>query len=284
MQLIQNYMEDRAKRQALNELTQQVFGFDFEGWVTGGYYEGDYIPYSLEEDGRLIANVSVNRMEFLQNGERKHYIQLGTVMTRPDCRGKGYARALMERVLEQYRGKCDGIYLFGNLDALGFYDRLGFRRGLQYRYTLRQKPERLGSPFRPAEDKARYQALVRASGANAALEQVNKFGLQMFYTAGMEDVWYCEELDCHIALERQGGEVCLQSVICPRIIPLAQILQRLPEDYDGLTLGFAPRGEDAYLFDAEPYDGAGDYRLFYMGDDIKSIEAQKLYFPEFSHA
>ena len=34
-----------------------------------GYFEGDYIPYSLEEDGKILSNVSVNLMHFVQNGE-----------------------------------------------------------------------------------------------------------------------------------------------------------------------------------------------------------------------
>ena len=37
----------------------------------------------------------------------------------------------------------------------------------------------------------------------------------------------------------------------------------------------------ADLFDAEPYDGAEDYRLFYLGDTLKSIEQEKLYFRNF---
>ncbi|MCI7791363.1 MAG: hypothetical protein MR531_11425 [Lachnospiraceae bacterium] len=56
-------------RHELNELTQAAFGFDFESWVTKGYFEGDYIPYSLEEDGKILSNVSVNLMHFVQNGE-----------------------------------------------------------------------------------------------------------------------------------------------------------------------------------------------------------------------
>ena len=35
---------------------------------------------------------------------------------------------------------------------------------------------------------------------------------------------------------------------------------------------------------AEQYDGADDYRLFYLGEELKSIEQEKLYFPELSHA
>ena len=74
MELISNYMTDDSSRKMLNELTQKTFGFDFEGWVRGGYFEGDYIPYSLVEDGRMLANVSANRMHFMQRGVEKNYI------------------------------------------------------------------------------------------------------------------------------------------------------------------------------------------------------------------
>ena len=80
MQLVSNYMRDDALRHALNDLTKKTFGFDFESWVTGGYFEGDYIPFSFIEDGKIISNVSANRMSFLQNGVEKNYIQIGTVM------------------------------------------------------------------------------------------------------------------------------------------------------------------------------------------------------------
>lgn len=69
--LIKDYMRNDTLRHELNVLTRETFGFDFESWVTNGYFEGDYIPYSYEENGRLIANVSVNRMEFIQNGRSR---------------------------------------------------------------------------------------------------------------------------------------------------------------------------------------------------------------------
>lgn len=53
-------------------------------------------------------------MHFVQNGEKRNYIQIGTVMTDADHRKQGLARKLMEHVIETYEGKCDGIYLFAN--------------------------------------------------------------------------------------------------------------------------------------------------------------------------
>ena len=119
MEFICDYMRDDAKRHALSALAQRTFGIDFEAWVKDGYFEGDYIPYSLIEDGRLLSNVSVNRMQFVQNGAARTYIQLGTVMTDAAHRRRGLARRLMERVLCDWEGRCDGVYLHSIHHSVG---------------------------------------------------------------------------------------------------------------------------------------------------------------------
>ena len=83
MELISNYMTDDSSRKMLNELTQKTFGFDFEGWVTQGYFEGDYIPYSFVHEGKIVSNVSANRMQFLENGVRSscERAALGALLT-----------------------------------------------------------------------------------------------------------------------------------------------------------------------------------------------------------
>ena len=71
MRLVKDYMNNDNMRHALNELTEKTFGFNFESWVTNGYFEGDYI-------------------------------QIGTVMTAKEHRNQGLARKLMENVIEEY--------------------------------------------------------------------------------------------------------------------------------------------------------------------------------------
>ena len=139
MELVSNYMCDDTLRHALNDLTKKTFGFDFESWVTGGYFEGDYIPYSFIEDGTIISNVSANRMTFLQNGVEKNYIQIGTVMTDKAYRRQGLAKKLMDHVVKQYKDSCDGFYLFANLDAVDFYDKCGFSKETEYRYSIKNE-------------------------------------------------------------------------------------------------------------------------------------------------
>lgn len=288
MEFICDYMRDDAKRHALNALAQSTFGIDFEAWVKDGYFEGDYIPYSLIENGALLANVSVNRMRFVQNGLARTYIQLGTVMTDAAHRRCGLARRLMERVLSDWEGRCDGIYLFANLGALDFYRKMGFQEDVcEYRYTLRPDSGIVGqSAFRPIDEslRARYMDCVRQGAVNAALQQINRFGLQMFYTADLSSVFYAEDLDCFAVIEEEEDALTVQSVVSRSAVPLRAVLERLDMGGKSVRLGFAPRGEDAALFDARRYDGGGDYRLFYRGALIEDIERERLCFPLLSHA
>ena len=287
MKFISGYMNDGNYRHMLNELTSKVFGFDFEDWVTQGYFEGDYIPYSLIHEGKIVSNVSANIMHFRQNGEERNYIQIGTVMTDENYRGQGLAGKLMQHVIGKYEKKCDGIYLFGALSAKGFYHKMGFFIENQYMYYVKKDfchTAKAGTKFRnvgktDTELKARYMELVRKSAIHSSFEQINKFGLQMFYTSGLDNVYYSDDIDCFIVLNQDDGTV-LGSVLCSEDIGLQEILCRLDIKDDRIRLGFTPKKEDKYMCDCGPYDGGEDYRLFYRGKKLESIERDKLYFPD----
>ena len=292
MELVSNYMGDATLRHALNDLTRKTFGFDFEGWVINGYYEGDYIPYSLMEDGKIVSNVSANRMCFLQNGMKRNYIQIGTVMTDEAYRKQGLAKKLMNYVVKKYEDSCDGFYLFSDLSAVGFYQKNAFTETTQYRYSVkeefcRKKLEReIFMPVNATDKqiKQKYLHMVRHSAANSSMEQINKFGLQMFYTSDMENVYYAKDIDCFIVAEMEKDTLLLQSIICERKVTLLEILERVDSEYHKCQLGFMPLWKDRYMCVSESYDGGDAYRLFCLGQGLKSIEQEKLYFPELSHA
>lgn len=292
MELVSDYMRDDTLRHALSELAKKTFWIDFEDWVTGGYFEGDYIPYSFMEDGKIISNVSANRMTFLQNGVVKNYIQIGTVMTEENYRRQGLAKKLIDQVVKQHKDNCDGFYLFANLDALAFYDQCGFSRVTEYRYEVKTEFCRSrsdGACFMTVNTadgqmKQKYMDMIRHSAVNSSMEQINKFGLQMFYTADMENVHYAKDLECFIVAETEEDTLLLQSIKCKDQVALSDVLQRVRGEYHKCRLGFVPDRKDMDICIAEKYDGAEDYRLFYLGEQLKSIEEEKLYFPELSHA
>lgn len=311
MRLIRDYMQDAAARAALGALTQAAFGFDFEAWAARGFCaRGAYVPYSFEEDGRILSNVSVNRMEFCLNGEKRRWLQLGTVATREDMRGRGLARRLVEIALADSMDGCDGVYLFANPEAAGFYEKCGFTRGIEYRSFPRAEAylntdARLSSmrergdsraearldtgarfvPVNPGDERAlaAYQRAVHETEPYAALWQENGFRLAMFYTMNAENAYYCPALDAHAVVE----DGSLNAVFARNMPLLRAVLAALAASENVETptvIGFTPGPEDADACVREPWDGGDDYRLYGRGRVLEEIAANRLCFPALSHA
>lgn len=206
-----NVMPDPAARQSFDALARQVFGLSFEGWYQSGYWTESNLPYTLLSQETALANVSVNRLEVLLDGKRRRYIQLGTVMTRPDCRRQGLAKRLMEEVLRDWADRCDGMFLFANETVLDFYPQFGFRREIQYQYTL-PVPTARGGARKLSVDSPQDLALLRAcykrGNPFSALQVVENFGLLMFYCGSfLKDCVYYIPQQNAVAVARQEGPV-----------------------------------------------------------------------------
>jgi GNAT superfamily N-acetyltransferase len=78
--------------------------------------------FGIEQSGRLLAMA----------GKRLHlpgFIEVSAVCTHPDARGRGYARMLMSRVIDEivYAGKTPILHTFAhNHSAIRVYHDLGF--------------------------------------------------------------------------------------------------------------------------------------------------------------
>ena len=132
---VTDYKDNETLRKSYSALANNTFGISFEEWYQNGFWPACHIPCSLADGDRIVSNVSVNRMEFDRDGCRKHYIQLGTVMTDKEYRGQGLSRYLIERVISEWKDQSDGIYLFANDRVLDFYPRFGFGRSSEYCYS-----------------------------------------------------------------------------------------------------------------------------------------------------
>lgn len=132
MEFIKGYKENKSLRDSFNELAESTFGINFEEWYQNGFWNERYIPYSYLDNGEIVANVSVNLMDFNFNGESKKLIQLGTVMTKEGYRHKGLMRSLINEIETDYNGKIDGYFLFANDSVLEFYPKLGYKKVLEY--------------------------------------------------------------------------------------------------------------------------------------------------------
>ena len=102
-----DYRDDTLLRQSFNELAKNTFSLDFEDWYQNGLWTNRYNPHSIVKDGEVIANVSVNQTNMIFDGEIKHFLQLGTVMTKEDFRRQGLIREIMEAIDADYSGSSD---------------------------------------------------------------------------------------------------------------------------------------------------------------------------------
>ncbi len=284
MELIKNYQENDRLRASLNRLTEATFGFDFEEWYQSGFWQGQYIPYSFVEDGEIVANVSVNKMDFVIDGELRHYIQLGTIMTAEPFRGQGLCRKLMERVRKDYQD-CDGVFLFANDRAKDLYPKFGFRPAKEFvrMKSVQSQGECEFLPF-DMEDEDNWiemSAAIRQSVPNDKLWMKN-LGLNMFYLTGIfnESVYYMPDEELYVVAELEDGVLTLHQMFAPFEVDIDAVVEAFGEGVTDVVLGFTPLSDEGFTLEELSEE---DTTLFLLGD-FHEFESGRWTFPTLSHA
>ncbi len=289
---IKDFKDDESIRKSYNSLAQKIYGINFEGWYQGGYWWSKYIPYSLMDDQNIVANVAVSIMDCVVLGQTKRYIQIGTVMTDSEYRNQGLSRYLMEKVLEDWKNKCDMIYLFANDSALNFYPKFGFTVANQYQYSKSVvssddniKAEKLDMSL----ENNRKLLMEKASNSiqTAKLSVVDNSGLTMFYCISFmqEEVYYLRELDAVAVAGFEGDALDtlhLKDVFSAVKVNLNDVIDELiNKAVKRVVLGFKPKDVTGY---GENILEEEDLTFFVMGKDAELFQENKLMFPLLSHA
>jgi GNAT superfamily N-acetyltransferase len=253
---VKQYQEDELLRNGLNRLTSQTFGFDFEEWFGQGFWTDRYRPYSLLHNNQLVANVSINPIDFIAEGSYYHTLQIGTVMTAKEYRNKGLSRALLNIIMEEYDDKVDLMYLYANASVLDFYPRFGFTKAQELLYT---KNYSRSSRYRfrkldgtDAQDRQLLLRLVSSSKPVSKYAMVDNPNLPMFYLmaplAGC--CYYCEELDLVAVVEYEEENILVQDLFCKSEFDMEEVVASLLDrDQGRVFFGFTP--SDTSVFRSE---------------------------------
>lgn len=286
MEIVKHYRDNKALRRSFNRLAEQTFGLNFESWYQNGFWKENYEPYSVVIDGEVVANVSVNRTDMVYSGTRKKLIQLGTVMTKPEYRNRGYIRAIMEEIEKDYPD-VDGVYLFANDSVVEFYPKFGFREGTEYLYS--KEAEQTGESEMVCVSMTgpeQWQTFAKAMEAGepvSACAMVDDPGLIFFYVASFmqENVFYCQRLNAWAIAEIEDGELMLHNVFGPGELNLDDVIRAFGGKVKRVTLGFAP-GEKEGWNGAEYHEE--DCTFFVKGACFAEFEREHLRIPSLSHA
>ena len=225
-------------------------------------------------------------MTMALDGVRREWIQLGTVMTDEHARNRGLAAFLMKRVLEEWSGRCEAVYLFGNASARAFYPRFGFTPVKEYRTTLLMSG-RAGRCRRldmgRAEDRTRLLAAYRRSNPFSALRMEDNPGLLMFYCDGplRDCLWVHEETGAVAVVEQPEDGILCYDIFGRKSASLEDILAPfVGEGRRPVRLGFPP---------AQPIGKAvcahtEDETLFFLGESGRQFAERRLPLPLLPHA
>ncbi|MFC9712456.1 GNAT family N-acetyltransferase [Paenibacillus sp. NPDC056933] len=252
---MRNFKTNEALRKSFFELAANTFEINFEDWYQQGYWGEGYIPYSYVDGDQVIANVSVNILELIIQGEKKKAIQIGTVMTHPDYQGKGLSTRLMNKVLEEYENKYDCMYLFANESVLDFYPKFGFKPVEEHlfsmNYTAKKSPEAANIQKLDVTNAADLRLIHRFSlerlpvSQHFATDHVQ--GIFMFYCLNVfsDDIYYLENENVIVIYKKEKHHIDLFDVISLNTIHMTDILHQIAdEDMQEIIFHFTPDATD----------------------------------------
>ncbi|MDE7209887.1 MAG: GNAT family N-acetyltransferase [Lachnospiraceae bacterium] len=282
-----DYRDNAALRKSFNELAGQTFGLHFEDWYQNGLWNDNYIPYSAVKDGEVIANVSVNKTDMVFDGSVRHFLQLGTVMTRETCRRQGLIREIMEAIDADYCGKADGFYLFANDSVLEFYPKFGFKKATEYQYS--KKLSNTGEclfekiPMYTAQDWGALASAMERNVFRGRLDMVNNKELILFYVTKymQENVYYHKESDTYVIAELENGKLFLHNVFSGTLGGLDEVTALFGWHINEVMLGFVPQREENCV-KKELHEE--DCTFFVRGGGLRIFGEEKLRIPSLSHA
>ncbi len=188
LRLICNYRDHDSRRRSFCRLAREIFGIDFTEWHARGFWDERYVCHSLADGDRIVANASTNELQLILSGDRIRAVQIGTVMTHPDYRGRGLGRRLMESVLARCRAGDTPAYVLGDREVAGFYEATGLKSKPQSSFVA-------GAPSGGDPD----SGLRRLGRSEPDLSLIHSMALKrqpvsrLFGVLGAEHIlmWYC---------------------------------------------------------------------------------------------
>ena len=285
MNILSGYRNDSALRDSFNALAEQTFGLHFEGWYQNGFWGDNYDPHSIVIDGEVAANVSVNRTDLVFGGKRYHILQLGTVMTAPEHRGKGYGRAIMDYIEKTY-ADVDGIYLFANDTVVDYYPRFGFRLAREMVYsksfglTGENKTEQVRMDGPAAGEK--LAAAMEKSTFREGCPMVDNPGLIFFYVSQFmqEAVYFIPHLDAWVSAEPAVGRLTIYNIFADSTVTIEDVVRAFG-NVGRVHLGFAPADPTGWEISELREE---DTHFFVKGAVFEEFEESGLRIPSLSHA
>lgn len=288
-QLISDYKDNELYRKTFNDLAESTFDINFEEWYKQGFWNDKYVCYSYLDKNKVIANVSINKMDLIYQGNDYRALQIGTVMTHPDYRNQGLAQELINHVISKYEQDYDFFYLFANDTVLDFYPKFGFERVEESSFTVDAtslKKRNYKIKKLSPDDELDFQLISRIVSNRVPLSSIldvkNSEDLLMFYLliALRDAIYYIEELDAIVLYEQEEEDLYVLDIISTKKLDIVEVLGFLTnKKIETIHVSFTPEKnkyvDASYIIETED--------MLFMRPNLFTANPYFL-FPATSHA
>ena len=157
---------------------------------------------------------------------------------------------LMEKIIEDYENKVDGIYLFANDSVVDFYPKFGFRKSREYQFSKAVKidTERTAQlvPMAEKSDWDNMVQILNKTEQNAKVYMVSNSGLYMFYLSQFmqENTFYIADCDSYAIAEIESDTLILHAVIGSG--ELDRVIAAFGKEIKKVILAFTPKDSTGY--------------------------------------
>lgn len=291
------YKNDSEALASFNELTRNTFAFDFVNWHAEGHFSDMYVPHVIMDKGKVVSNVSVNRMQFDIGGVIRNYIQIGTVMTDKEYRGQGLNKKIMESILQEYIDKVDGIYLFGNDSVLNYYPKFGFVPCEEYEYYFTYESKSDVIPYSmekldmtdDTQAKQVYAVMENyfaepdVPNENDAMYMCENLGLYHFWMDSeyRDNIYYLPECGAYVVGAVENDKLYLYQIIGKSKVELEKAAKAFSDGFSEVVLGYTPVHKEGLSVRKHKEE---DCTLFIIGQDLRCMSEKQMMFPVLSHA
>lgn len=265
----------REYKKQLNELATEVFGFSFGRWQEQGLWDGDFECYSIIENGIMLANVSIYWMKLLINGIPKEYLQISTVATREEHRGKGLSRKLMEYIFNRYPETPD--FLVGNDSVREFYPKFGFTAVIDKQPYVECSLQKQGEMLRLDITDPKIDFYLKGRTQYSGIfDCTNRYSINWFHLLYRypKRIYEIPQLGLMLVAMQDNNILHIMDIAATKPVSFSQLIPQLHFDgVDTIEFGFNPdwldvdyhtrdnEMEDSTLFVKGDFEVGTDYIL-----------------------
>jgi len=286
---------DEKLREGYFLLAQTIYSrLDFGKWYRTGYWDDKFVPYVLYDGDIAVSSVGVCINEVMWRSSRKTYAQISTVMTLPAYRCRGLSRWLMEFVINEWKDKCDAVYLLANDSVVDFYPKFGFTEYTEYDFTIPINKSRGESAMKSygefttlnVEDPGDMDLLIQKHIMTNPFTELKVINLSQFLFHCMffvpDCIYYLMEYDAVAIILNEGKKMVCYDVFAGLGCRLGDILGVLAtNETEYAYLGFTPTVSGYYTAVASQEE---DNHLFVLEGKDNIFKTDKIMFPLLSRA